>query len=218
MSKKYLLALVLLVILFFASEFGYILFHHKEKFAPLFLRFAKLEMQSQKLDTAMENIDQAATYYILDNKNFFGIKIPDEVVNNNLNSYNENTRSQFLKYLTDQLPYVNGSDSIYIVSDIYYNLGLIAYSNGYHDDANKLFRTAVLLHPELSFLFIELSNSYSLDGNFKRGRDFLDYCLQFAPAHDSCLMYIEKSFKTWSFEPVGYYKEQISKYRGIIEH
>lgn len=214
-----LLIILYTVVLFFllclSSESIFIYKNQPEKLAKVFLYLAQIEIEKGRLDKTIRRLDKAADFYLIQNRAVYKDKIPTISIKNKFTSLDEKTKGKISDYLNKRLPKARGEKSVLLTSNIYYNLALITYSGGYYDIANTFFRTAICLHPELSFLFIELANSYFNNGDIERGIETLKYCLEFDLPKRHCSEYLEKNVVTKSFVPVGTFKDFVPKYQGL---
>lgn len=217
---KKILKVALIVIvagsLILLSELIYIYNNSPKTLANIYLYLAEKEIRDDDLDNAIKNLDRAASYHIKENRNYYKDKIPDLTVKNEVSDLNNQTKEKITYLLKDRLQKSRGDKSILITSNIYYNLGLIVYSDGYHDAANNFFQTSIFLHPELSFLFVELANSYFNNDNYDKGVETLKYCLKFNFPKVHCNEYLENNVKSNLFDPVGTFREIVPKYQGLV--
>ena len=141
----------------------------------------------------MSKLDKAAYFHLKQNRIYYKDKLPKSPDENLLTGLDEDTRNEVSDYLKGSILKARVKNSELILSNIYYNLGLITYSHGYKEPSFKLFRTSIYLNPELGFLFIELANSYFYNGYFEEGVQTLNYCQEFEFPRQYCKEYLEKT-------------------------
>ena len=202
-----------LLILF--SELIFTYNNRSSYIAKFYIFLAETEVNKGNLNNAINYLDKAATLFLNENRIYYKEKIPNLTIRNEFRDLNEKTKQEIYTHLIERLPNAKGEKSILLVSNIYYNLGLILYSAGQQNSANSFFLTAIYLHPELSFLFVELANSYFNSGYSEKGVEILKYCLEFEFPIKHCNDYLENNVKTKSFETVGTFREIIPKYQSL---
>lgn len=205
--------IILIPAIILLSEALYIYKNKPENIAWVFLLLATKGAERENFDKVIKNLDSAASFYIKQNQISYKDKIPSYENNNELSSLDIKTKKEALDYLKINLPLSNDKKSIRLISNIYYNLGIIAYNRNFHREANSLFRTSVFLDPDLSFLHIELANSYLNDGEYEKGVSALSYCLKFEPPRKHCQEYLDFNVNENSYEAVGIFKDTIYEHQ-----
>ena len=224
--KKKWLSEFLPIILVFAvvillSEFIYKYSHDSSRPNPVsffYLALARNQLNKNEIDTTSIYLNKTAYFYIKENNRLFKDKIPVEPINVSLENVDDKTRLEILDLLKESLPRVGNEKSVLHLSNVYYNIGLILFFRNYHVKSQDYFQTAILLNPELGFLHLELANGYLYDGYLEKAIDTLNFCLEFEAPRESCNSYLENNIKTRTFNPVGIYKEVISKNQGYTRN
>ena len=205
--KRFFVFVFLVLITLFSSEALYFFTNQPERVAGIFLRLAQSYIKKGKLDQAVKKLNTATSFYLKINSTIYKNTIPAILLGKNtFAGLDEKTRSGALDLLKTYLPKIKKEKATIMVSNIYYNLALVAYSGGYPDLADNLFKTSTFLDPEFSFLFIEWADLAFNKGNFEKGKEILNTCLKFNPPRAHCNEYLEKNVTEKSFSPVGSFK------------
>jgi len=175
------------------------------------LDIAKIYLDIGDLEKATDYIENSAKIYIHSSQIDFPGKVPKYKPQIDLNVIDSETKEK-IRTKTYYLLSKPKNTTSPLISNIFYHIGLIMYENGYHKEANNQFQTSVYLTPALSFLHVELANSYFNDGDIQSGIDALNYCMEFTQSKDHCKDYFEKNVISKQFIPVGIYKELVDEF------
>lgn len=94
---------------------------------------------------------------------------------------------------------------------VYYQLGLIAYSNGDLNLIPHFWKASTHLAPEWSYFHVELANFYLSQGNKDGATEAINFCLRFFFPKEHCMQFLEQNIKIDSSLPLGSWKDDISK-------
>jgi hypothetical protein len=216
--KKIILAILIvsgIILLFTVSEIIYIYNNQPEKIANVFLMFAKKTANLGKADLTISLLNKYTNLTINQNRSYYHYLSPDTALDCNLKNLDSKTSSEIKDYVINFMPVTGDNKSVIRISNLYYRIGLIAYTSQFHATANCFFKNAIYLNPELSYLFIELANSYFNDNNYNKGINVLEYCDGFYYPKKHCAFYLENNVKDTAYDKVGTYKEFISKFQSV---
>lgn len=212
---KFLIISLSLIILLVISDIIYFYNNGPEKVGRLFIFISQKLIDSKRPQLAIKSLNTAGYFYFLQNQKLYKKKFP--VIFPNLNSLEIETlvqkeiHRQTLKYF----PKVSEAKSQIILSNLYYNLGLILTNRGFGAKAENYFQSAILLQPELSFIHIEFANYYLNYGNYSEGIKKLEFCLQFAYPRKHCSEYLENNAKKRNYHELGFYRNKLAGYQGL---
>jgi len=180
-------------------------------FANVLFDITNIYLEIGDYEKASNSIENSAKIYIHTSKIDFPGKIPKYHPQIELEKLDSETKKEVKQVISDmQSKFKNTNPSL--LSNTLYHIGLILYDKGYFDEANKQFQTSVYLTPALSFLHIELANSYFQVGQIDKGKEALNYCRQFFQSANHCKDYEENNVNTNFYFPVGAYEEEIDKF------
>ena len=210
-ATKIFLIFIGIILLIGLSDFIYLYRNEPSKVGKVYLYFALKEAKKGDLEKTLQYLDKTASFHLKQNRIIYKDKYFAKKIKNNRSGLSLKTKKEINDYLLKTLPVALQKNSSPLISNIYYNLGLIAYQNNFHIEASNFFLTSTYLDPELGHLYIELANSYLNDGNFEKGHNILEKCQQFNWPKKQCQEYLELNVKSNTFLPVGSYKEAIYK-------
>lgn len=118
----------------------------------------------------------------------------------------------YLNYLANINPQTIIRSPDHRTSEVFYNLGIIAYKNNLNSLTRSLFQVAVNIQPELSFYHVELANYYLSVGNKGSANEVILNCLKLKDPRTHCQEYQEKTISEEKPEQMGFLNETIEKY------
>jgi len=214
---KIIVAVVLFVCLFVFSEMIYFVKSQPEKTQNKIANFAiflsSVATRANNHDLAFDLLNFGAKSFIRENKiHYSNINYDWNDKTDRLADYRD---GPIKKILSQKIPQTKGNSALVLTSNIYYNLALIAIDNSDPAKAQSYLKTAVSLHPELSFLHIELANLFLLNKDFDNAKKDLNGCLMFEYPRNHCLEYKKENLEKGNYLQAGSFSQIIPKYQGL---
>jgi hypothetical protein len=192
--KKCVLYAFVTFLLFVLSE---ILFSYYGNSPQLFLKLSGECLRSGQYSCASFFLNKAADarflYYKKMYPDVFNIKIDYYVGENVLE-----------KYKIDQVYFSDASLTL-----IYYFIGLDAYNLGDADLAATVWDKVTYLNPDLSYLYVELSNLYLKAGKGDLAKKTLERCSEFIFPKKHCQDFMNTNIANGMYIDPGFLKDQI---------
>src|SRR3989338_7806944 len=192
---KIFLSFLSFLLLLMLADLIYVYKNEPKKLGDIFLYLAVNNSKKRSPDKTLENLDNAARFYLKENRILYKSFYDEAKIENNLTKINNKTKEKLLEYLKNNLPVALNKKSIPQVAIIYYNLGLMVYRDDYHKEATEYFQTAIFLEPESGQLYLELADAYFYSGDFEKGNEVLKKCLQFDSPKKQCQDYLGKNVR-----------------------
>lgn len=92
---------------------------------------------------------------------------------------------------------------------VYYELGLSAYEDNDINLALSIWEKALYLNPDLSDIYIELANLYSVTGNSSQAKHIIEKCIRFHYPKDHCISFYESNIIKGINEKPGFMENSI---------
>ncbi len=183
--------------------------------ADVYLSLAQKSVAKEDLEGSLNNLNKATKYYLKENNLLFGGILPKNPAQPLLDTLNEATKQEVFALLQAKIPKAGEEENKLIISNIYYNLGLILFLRNYSGISFDFFQTSTYLDPENGFLYIELVNAYLYDGYLDKAISVLEQCRQFRPPRAQCETFLKINIPARDFGSVGEFKEVIEKHQGF---
>lgn len=209
--KKIVKFSIVTITILILSELIYIFSNHPSQLATPLEHIAQISFIKSNKNLEMKLFNTAADVHIMQNKIYYPGVISDKT-NCSISDVGSYTSQKITDYLATKTPEIIKNNSEAEMADAFYNIGLILYQQDYINQAEQFFTKAVLLYPSLSFLHVELANSYFNNNYIAKGKSALEFCLKFSPAKPHCTEYLNTYAASGNYEDVGYYKDLIETF------
>lgn len=209
--KKFIITGLIIGALLTLSELIYLFSNHPSQLSHPLGYVMQLSFIKSNKNLEMNILNTAADLHIMQNKIYYPGLISNKT-KCSINNVDSTTSQKVIDYLSKKMPEIINNNTEAEMADAFYNIGLILYQEHYTDEAEEFFSKATLLYPSLSFLHVELANSYFNNNYIAKGKSALEFCLKFSPAKPHCTEYLNTYAASGNYEDVGYYKDLIETF------
>lgn len=178
----------------------------------VYVTISRRYLSNSELDKSLTYLNLAAQQQIKSSRISFPGKIPDNIPEAALENVDFAAKSAVEDILKEKFSNKDSEVSAELIANIYYHIGLTLYNEGYHNKAKPFLSTSRYITPAVSFLHVELANSYFRNNEIEKGTEVLEYCQEFPQTKVHCTEYLENSVPSEEFIPVGGYEESIDNY------
>lgn len=211
--KKILIGFLMFGFLLASSEITYIYNNKPSEFSIIYFKFINYYLEKDNFDKALTFLDKIANLHIREvyiggSKENALIKITHKRL-----EVDYETKKQIKNLIQQNIPKDMSKKRSEEISNIYYHIGLILYNKKYIGDAISYLQTAVFLNPGLSFLHVEVANTYFNSGEYDNAMEILYSCLKNEGARNHCNDHINIKANNDQHEEVGQYSEFVDKYQ-----